>query len=199
MPDDAGAGAEANVDAEPRSRRSAAVLVPALLVLVFVGFVVVVLATREPAANRVVDSPLVGNPAPDLVGTTLDGDRYSLAGEQGQFTLVNFFATWCVPCVREHDDLARWDARHRQRGDAGVVSVVFEDTTDNARGFFEENGGDWPVVIGDDGSLVLDFGVAKVPESYLVGPDGTVLAKIVGGVTEEGLDQLLARVQGLDG
>jgi cytochrome c biogenesis protein CcmG/thiol:disulfide interchange protein DsbE len=180
-------------------RRSVAVLAPVLVVLVLVGFVVVVLATREPAANRVVDSPLVGQPAPDLVGTTLEGDRFSLRDEQGRFTLVNFFATWCVPCQREHDDLAAFDARHRRLGDAGVVSVVFDDSTDNAREFFAENGGGWPVVVGDEGGIALDFGVAKVPESYLVGPDGTVLAKIVGGVTEEGLDQLLLRVQGLEG
>lgn len=181
---------------EERRRPSAAVLVPAVIVAVVVGFVVVVLATREPAANRVVDSPLVGRQAPELVGNTMDGGRFDLAEERGRFTLVNFFATWCVPCQREHDDLARFDARHRAIGDAGVVTVVFDDTTANARAFFEAEGGDWPVIVGDNGDIALDFGVAAVPESYLVGPDGTVLAKIVGGVTDEGLEELLARVQG---
>ena len=180
---------------EPR-RRSAAVLVPVLVVTVIVGFVVVVLATREPAANRIVDSRLVGQPAPEVEGTTLDGETYSLASDRGRFTLVNFFATWCVPCQREHDDLAAFDERHRRIGDAGVVTVVFDDATENARAFFEENGGDWPVIIGDDGDIALDYGVAGVPESYLVGPDGRVLAKIIGGVTEDGLEELLARVQG---
>ena len=178
-------------------RRSAAVLVPVLVVAVVVGFVVVVLATREPAANRVVDSPLVGQQAPPIEGTTMTDDTYSLAAERGRFTLVNFFATWCVPCQREHDDLAAFDARHRRLGDAGVVTVVFDDSTDNARSFFEENGGEWPVIVGDEGDIALDYSVAGVPESYLVGPDGRMLAKIIGGVTEEGLDQLLSRVQGI--
>lgn len=180
-------------------RRSAAVLAPVFVVVAVVGFVVVVLATREPAANRVVDSPLVGRAAPALEGATLDGGRFSLADEAGRFTLVNFFATWCVPCQREHDDLARFDRRHRAVGDAGVVTVVFEDSTDAAREFFEREGGDWPVIVGDQGDIALDFGVGKVPESYLIGPDGRVLAKIVGGVTDEGLDELLLRVQGVDG
>jgi cytochrome c biogenesis protein CcmG/thiol:disulfide interchange protein DsbE len=183
----------------PTTRRSVSVLAPVLVVLVVIGFVVVVLATREPAANRVVESPLVGRLAPALVGTTMDGDRYDLATERGGFTLVNFFATWCVPCQREHDDLARFDRRHRAAGDGGVVTVVFDDSTDNARDFFAENGGDWPVLVGDPGDIALDFGVAKVPESYLVGPDGVVLAKIIGGVTDEGLEDLLARLRGLDG
>lgn len=192
MPDD-----DVESVAPPR-RRSLAVLAPVCVVVAIVGFVVIVLATREPAANRVVRSPLVGRPAPALEGTTLDGDRYALADDAGRFTLVNFFATWCVPCQREHDDLARFDDRHRQLGDAGVVTVVFDDSTDNARSFFEERGGDWPVIVGDDGDIALDYGVAKVPESYLVGPDGTVLAKIIGGVTDDGLDELLARLQGIE-
>lgn len=187
-----------DVDApvEAPRKRSATVLVPALLVLLVVTFVVIVLATRDPAANRVVQSPLIGRPAPAITGETLTGESFTLDDELGKFTLVNFFASWCVPCVQEHDDLAAFDRRHRRIGDAGVVSVVFDDSPDNARAFFAERGGDWPVVVGDEGDISNDYGVAAVPESYLLGPDGTVLAKIVGGVTEEGLDELLARMTG---
>ena len=183
-------------DVPLRTRRSPTVLVPVLVTVVVVAFVVIVLATREPAANRVVDSPLVGQPAPPVVGNTLDGGRYSLTSDRGRFTVVNFFATWCVPCQREHDDLAAFDERHRRIGDAGVVTVVFDDTTANVRRFFAERGGEWPVIVGDEGDIALDYSVAGVPESYLVGPDGRVLAKIIGGVTTEGLDELLARLQG---
>lgn len=179
-----------------RRRWSPAVLVPAVLVVVVVGFVVAVLATREPAANRVVDSPLVGRRAPMFSGPTLDGGTFSLAEQQGRWTLVNFFATWCGPCVREHDDLVEFDRRHRAAGDGGVVSVVFSDSTANAQAFFAERGGDFPVVVGGTGAIALDFGVAKVPESFLVAPDGTVVAKIVGGVTADGLEEVLARVRG---
>jgi len=193
---DAGVDDDLVDDAAPPRRRTATVLVPVLVVTILLGFVVVVLATREPAANRVVQSPLVGEPAPPLAGETLSGEPFDLADERGRFVLVNFFATWCVPCQREHDDLLEFDRRHRVIGDAGVVTVVFDDETDNARRFFAERGGDWPVVTGDEGDIALDYGVAKVPESYLVGPDGLVLAKIVGGVTVEGLEDLLARVRG---
>ena len=185
-----------DVDPSLRIRRSSTTVMPVLVTAVVVGFIVVVLATREPAADRVVDSPLVGQQAPPVEGSTLDGGRYSLTSDRGRFTVVNFFATWCVPCQREHDDLAAFDERHRRIGDAGVVTVVFDDTTENVRQFFAERGGDWPVVIGDEGDIALDYSVAGVPESYLVGPDGRVLAKIIGGVTTEGLDELLVRVRG---
>jgi cytochrome c biogenesis protein CcmG/thiol:disulfide interchange protein DsbE len=187
----------AGEEEEPRRKRSWAVLAPVVAVLVVVGFVVVVLATREPAVDRIVHSPLVGKQAPQIEGTTLDGSTFSLADQEGRFTLVNFFATWCAPCQREHDDLVTFDDRHRAIGDAGVVSVVFQDRTEDVRRFFDEHGGDFPVLVGNQDETVLNYGVAKVPESYLIGPDGTVLAKIVGGVTARGLDDLLNRVQGI--
>jgi cytochrome c biogenesis protein CcmG/thiol:disulfide interchange protein DsbE len=164
-----------------------------LVVLAIVGFLVVVLATREPAANRIAESPLVGRTAPAVVGTTLDGDTYDLADHAGQWVLVNFFATWCAPCRQEHDDLVAFHASHGDLGDAEVVSVVFSDDIGDARRFFDENGAPFPVIVSDEGDIALDYGVAKVPESYLVSPDGVIVAKIIGGVTAEGLDDLLAR------
>jgi cytochrome c biogenesis protein CcmG/thiol:disulfide interchange protein DsbE len=169
-------------------------LIAAVLVVVaIVGFLVVVLATSEPAANRIAESPLVGRDAPAVVGTTLEGDAFDLADHAGQWVLVNFFATWCAPCRQEHDDLVDFHQRHQDVGDAGVVSVVFSDDIGDARRFFEENGAPFPVIVSDEGDIALDYGVAKVPESYLVSPDGVIVAKIIGGVTAEGLDELLAR------
>jgi cytochrome c biogenesis protein CcmG/thiol:disulfide interchange protein DsbE len=182
-------GDETDQDQEPRRRSSVAAM--AIVVVVVVGLLVVVLFTREPAANRQADSPLLGLDAPALQGTTLDGAAFDLTGERGRWVLVNFFATWCATCRQEHDDLADFHRRHQTIGDAGVVSVVFDDTTGNAREFFAENGGGFPVVISDEGDIALDYGVLKVPESYLVSPEGAVVAKITGGVTAEGLEQLL--------
>jgi cytochrome c biogenesis protein CcmG/thiol:disulfide interchange protein DsbE len=159
----------------------------------------VVLATREPATNRAVDSPLLGKPAPELAGdSVLDGDTFDLRDEEGRWVLVNFFATWCEPCRKEHPELVRFSQDHQVADDARVVSVVFEDQADDVERWFRDNGGDWPVVDSPDGSIVVDWSVSGVPESYLVDPSGGVRAKIVGGVDAEKLDELLRRVQARD-
>ncbi|MGH9242943.1 MAG: TlpA family protein disulfide reductase [Acidimicrobiales bacterium] len=172
----------------------------ALWIAVAVGAVmatlVVVLATRQPAAQRSVESPLVGRPAPPLAGATVDGGRVDIDDLRGRWVLVNYFATWCVPCRREHPDLVRFHQRHQARGDLEVVGVVYSDSSDAVRDFRRDNGGTWPMVEDPDGRIALDWGVAGVPESFLVSPGGVVVAKLLGGVTDAQLEQLLTDASG---
>lgn len=165
-------------------------------VLVVLAAFIGVLATS--GGGDGVRSTLIGRPAPGIAGDTIDGATYDLAQHRGEFVVVNFFATWCVPCIREHPELVEFEERHRETGDASVVSVVFDSRPEQVQEFFAENGGDWPVVLDPDGRTSLEYGVAGVPESYLVAPDGTVLIKIEGGVTAAALDDLLEQVQMAD-
>ena len=186
------------VDHAPRSR--GLVLGAAVVVAVIMVALVVVLATRDPAQDREDESPLVGHVAPPLVGEVVApeataGSHFDLDRLRGQWVVVNFFATWCVPCVTEHPGLIEFSERHAATGDASVASVVFDadENVDDIADFFADKGGDWPVVDGED--VILDWAVAAVPESFLVSPDGVVAAKITGGVTADGLDDLIAEVQ----
>jgi cytochrome c biogenesis protein CcmG/thiol:disulfide interchange protein DsbE len=178
-------GADEVSESDP-SRPSSARWV-ALTVGVVMLALVGVLATRDPATTRVAKSPLVGRAAPPIAGATVDGDSFDLGDLQGRFVVVNYFATWCVPCQREHPELVEFSDRQR----AEVVSVVFDDKAEAVADFFAREGGDWPVVA-DDGRIALSYGVAGIPESFLVNPDGVIVAKITGGVTADGLDALIA-------
>jgi cytochrome c biogenesis protein CcmG, thiol:disulfide interchange protein DsbE len=160
--------------------------------VVFAAFVAV-LATRPSASTRLARSPLLGKPVPPIEGEALDAGQFNLSGLTGRWVLVNFFATWCVPCRLEHPELVRFAARHRALGDAEVVGVIYDDSSAAVRAFRAKEGGDWPMVADPKGRIALDFGVAGVPESYLISPDGVVTAKVVGGVREADLDRLLAR------
>jgi cytochrome c biogenesis protein CcmG/thiol:disulfide interchange protein DsbE len=156
---------------------------------------VVVLATRAPSTERVSRSPLIGRLAPAIAGATLDGGSFDLADHRGRWVVVNFFATWCIPCLEEHPELVAFDEAHAATGDASVVSILFDDEPDDAREVFAKRGGDWPVVIDDEGAVGVAYGVARVPESFLVAPDGTVVQRLVGGVTRAQLDGILAQYE----
>jgi cytochrome c biogenesis protein CcmG/thiol:disulfide interchange protein DsbE len=170
-------------------------LVIAVVIGVVAALLVAVLATRDPSTDRVTQSPLLGKLAPAVSGETLDGGTFDLGGQRGRWVVVNFFATWCVPCEVEHPELIDFHERHTAEGDATVVSVLFDDKASTAKDFFEQRGGEWPVVVDPDGGIGVAYGVARVPESFLVAPDGTVVQRLVGGVTAEGLDSLLEQYE----
>jgi cytochrome c biogenesis protein CcmG/thiol:disulfide interchange protein DsbE len=171
----------------PRGR---SVLVAAIVVGVIVALLVALLVTREPAQDRPSASPVVGGPAPALGGEALIGEPYDI-GTNDRWLLVNFFATWCVPCVQEHPELRKLAEDGATAGDLNVISVVYGDKADRVEQFFEDNGGEWTVLDADEGRTALDWGVAKVPESFLVAPSGVVVERFQGGVRAADVEGLI--------
>ncbi len=183
----------------PRRRRRSPVRLAALGVGVVLVALVGLLAVSKTQTESA-ESPLLGKVAPPLSGTTIDGDHFDLTDERGRFVVVNFFASWCQPCRDEAPELRRWAERHQAAGDAELVNVLFQDTPESARRFFEEFGGSsWPVLAVDTETIGLDWGVAKVPETFVVNPDGVIVAKTISTVTEGELDEMIARGAALSG
>ncbi len=176
-------------------RRTRKVLWIAVAVAVPLALLIIALANGQPAATRAVKSPLVGKPAPNIEGTTVDGEQASLEGLEGKWVVVNFFATWCVPCRQEHPELIRFSEAHAATGDAAVLGVIYSDNAQAVKEFRDKEGGGWPMLADPKGRIALDYGVAGVPESFLISPDGLVVAKLLGGVRAVDLDQLLYRAK----
>ena len=155
-------------------------------------------AARDPQDQRPAPTrgPHPRQAVPVVAGTTLDGGQFDIDSHRGNWVVVNFFASWCTPCKVEQPELVKFDEEHRKAGDVKVVSVVFQpDDEADVRDFFDQSGATWPVIGGDTGSIALNFGVTAVPETYLVSPDGQVVAKFE-NVTATELDSVIARYAG---
>jgi cytochrome c biogenesis protein CcmG, thiol:disulfide interchange protein DsbE len=175
-----------------RPRRIAPIAAGAVAVVL--ALFVVLLATRDDDLASA--SPLIGKVAPPIVGTGFRGESFDIDRERGNWVLVNFFSTTCIPCRIEHPEIVEFVERRRARGDLSVVSITFDDRGEAVRAFFERNGGDWPVLVQDTGGIAISYGVAAVPESFLVAPNGVVARKIIGGVTADGLEALIGALEG---
>jgi cytochrome c biogenesis protein CcmG/thiol:disulfide interchange protein DsbE len=130
-------------------------------------------------------SALIGRPAPQFDLAPLAGiDRpgFRTADLAGHVTVVNVFASWCIPCHEEHPflmELAR-DGRFR------IAGINQKDQPDNARRFLGRNGNPYALVgVDPAGRAVIDWGVYGVPETFIVGRDGTILFKHVGPITAQ--------------
>ena len=91
-----------------------------------------------------------------------------------------------MPCQQEHPELVRFVDQQAALADgARFYTVVYDDDRENVEQFFATEGGDWPVVYDDDGSIAVAFGVSKVPETWIIDPDGVVRGRIISRVTAD--------------
>lgn len=174
--------------------RSRVMKIAAVVVGLVVAFLVLVLATSEPRSTNPDSVAVLGKVAPETVGTTLQGDTVDLRDLRGRWVVVNFFATWCPGCVTEHPELVEFTERNDGPADPALVSVVYQDQRDLVVEFFDDFGGDWPVLVGDSDRLATLYGVTAMPETYLVSPSGRVVTKWIGftGVTADELEAAIA-------
>jgi peroxiredoxin len=122
----------------------------------------------------------VGDRVPEFTVHRLSGEAVSLGDFRGKNVFVHFWATWCPPCLVELPALARLSARLEQ-GRFAVLAVCVDRAEPNEIKLFLERGGyDLPVYLDPGGRVAASFGTFKFPETYLVGPDGIVVEKVIG-------------------
>lgn len=130
-----------------------------------------------------VPSPLIGKPVPAFSLPALDGgETISESTLNGRPLLVNYFASWCTPCLQEHPLLMRL----AQRGDVELLGINYKDAEPDARAWLARHGNPYSRIARDDrGVAGLDWGVYGVPETFVIAADGTISYKQVGPLNEQ--------------
>ena len=169
-------------------------LVLALPLLFFAGLAAlfyVGLFAGDPAR---IPSALVGKPAPSFDLPPLPGLQVpglASADLRGRVSLVNVWASWCVPCRDEHPMLMALARDGRIR----VLGLNYKDQPENARRFLGVHGNPFAAIGMDaSGRAAIDWGVYGVPETFVVGPDGRILYKHVGPLTDQSVRDVLGPV-----
>ena len=141
-------------------------------------------AVAAPEANPALAPQIypAGTAAPALRLPALDGGTLDLAGYRGRPVLVNFWATWCAPCVREFPLLRRTLDDHRGDG-LVVLGVLVNDSPERARAFVRQHGGTWPVGVDQGGMAVAAYKAVGLPQSVFVRRDGTLSSRVLGELT----------------
>ncbi len=149
-------------------------------------------AKAEPAkaeapavAARTADFPALKLPA-------VDGSTYELGAHRGRWVVVNFWATWCGPCLKEMPELSELDQR---RDDIEVVGLAYDDIeTKDMQAFLKKHPVAYPIVIVDTFSPPADFATPRgLPTTYLIAPDGKVAKQFLGPVTAKEIEAFVAK------
>lgn len=147
----------------------------------------------RPAAAEHASPKAVEYPA--LKVETLDGATFDLAAQRGKWVVVNFWATWCSPCLKEMPELSALDA---MREHIVVIGLAYEDNTPEAmRAFLQKHPVVYPVALLNVYEPPADFDTPRgLPLTYLIGPDGRVARKYTGPVSARMLEEGIAEAGG---
>ena len=145
--------------------------------------------------DRFASSPLIGKPMPAFTLGDIDSGQATTVDPRGEVLVINFWAPWCVPCQTEHPLLNRLANEYAGKP-VNFVGVTYDSQLGESAAFLDRSGRGMRNLHDPDGVVSINFGVVGVPETFFVGRDGTVRARVIGPVDEklvhEELDKLLA-------
>ena len=162
-------------------------LVVGLLIVALIGLMIWGIGKR--AAGTTGDMPVATRPAPTFSVPLFEGGQFDLAATKGKPVLVNFWASWCIPCEEEAATLEKLSREYKDR--VVFIGVNVQDTDPLARAFLKKFGVTYPNGRDISGAISVEYGMSGVPESYFVDRSGQLVRKWQGPLDEARLRQFL--------
>ena len=128
---------------------------------------------------RALPEALTGEKAPDFQLESLEGYAISLKDIEGAPVVINFWASWCQPCLQEHSELMGLAKRYKSKG-VTFLGILYGDTKEDAKRFVQKHGAVFPSLMDPTQRTSIDYGVSGVPETYILDADGIIVRKITG-------------------
>jgi cytochrome c biogenesis protein CcmG/thiol:disulfide interchange protein DsbE len=136
-----------------------------------------------------------GQAAPPLTGVALDGSTVDLASLRGKPVVVNFWASWCVPCREEFPLLEEKLAALGPRDGLEVIGVLYKDEPELAQRFLDDVGASWPTIDDPGDAFARAYRVAAPPQTYFIDKDGVLRGIQVGQVRPQDFDTQYAKIR----
>ncbi len=165
-----------------------------LIGLALVGGLTAMLATGFGKDPKALPSVLEGREAPGYELQTLDGEIIRMEDLRGSPVVINFWATWCRPCMQEHPILLEAAERYQPRG-VIFCGVAYADDEDKVRAYLERHGSAYPNALDATDRTAIDYGVGGVPETFFIDREGKIVRKISGPVDQVTMQGTLEELQ----
>ena len=123
--------------------------------------------------------PLVGGPAPAFKLETVDGQIISMADLKGQFVVLNFWATWCVPCIKEMPEFQKAHLSLDQK--VKIIGINLAESKEKVSEYIRNKGFSFPVLLDGYGNVSQEYEVIHLPVTFFISPDGVIRRKLFGG------------------
>ncbi|HIE65493.1 MAG: TlpA disulfide reductase family protein [Nitrospira sp.] len=162
-----------------------------LKTLLVMGVIILVFISITGMASR---PPLVGGPAPHFQLKTLKDTLITIADYRGKVVLLNFWATWCKPCMKEMPEMQVAYEEYKDRGFV-ILGVNFGESPGKAARLVKQMGLTFPILLDQEVEVASRYQVVSLPVSFFIGPNGIIKERVFGGtLTKAGIGEVFHRL-----